>query len=121
MAAFLVDEDLPRALARLLASVGIVAYDVRDVGLSGRPDGDIAAYAAAAGYAIITRDVGFGEALYLARQPFPGALVVRYPDVVSLAALARDVTTAIRSLGDTLVSNSVVVIEPGRIRLRRAP
>ena len=120
MAAFLVDEDLPRALSRLLASVGIVAHDLRDVGLSGRPDGDIAAYAAVNGYAIITRDVGFGETLYLARPPFPGALVVRYPDVVSLATRARDLTTAIRALGDTLVSDSVVVIEPGRVRLRRA-
>jgi predicted nuclease of predicted toxin-antitoxin system len=94
VATFLVDEDLPRTLSRLLTSMGIVAYDVRDVGLSGRPDGDIAAYASTNGYVIITRDVGFGGALHLAQRSFPGILVVRYPDAVSLQSLARDVTAA---------------------------
>ena len=119
MAAFLVDEDLRRALSRLLTVAGIVAHDVRDVGLSGHPDRDIAAYAPVNGYPIITRDVGFGAALHLAGRLFPGVIVVRYPDVVGLASLVRDLTVAIRSLADTRVTDSVVVIEPGRVRVRR--
>ena len=120
MAVFLVDANLPRALSRLLTSTGLEAYDVRDVGLSDRPDRDIAAYASAQGYVIITRDVRFGAALHLAGQPFPGVLVVRYPDVVGLQDLARDLMVAIASLGDAPLRDSVVVIEPGRVRVRRA-
>ena len=120
MATFLVDEDLPRSLAHVLTAAGVVAYDVRDVGLARRPDADIAAYAAANGYAIVTRDIGFGEDLHRARQPFPGILVVRYPDVVSVATFVREVAVAIQSLADETLVDSVVVIEPGRVRVRRA-
>jgi predicted nuclease of predicted toxin-antitoxin system len=120
VAAFLVDANLPRALSRLLTSAGVVAHDVRDVGLSDRPDREIAAYASAHGYVIITRDVRFGGELHLAGQPFPGVLLVRYPDVIGLADLARSLMLAIGSLGDALLTDSVVVIEPGRVRVRRS-
>ena len=71
MAAFLIDANLPRSLCRLLTSTGVVACDVRDVGLTDGPDHDIAAYASARGYVIVTRDVRFGAELYLSGQPFP--------------------------------------------------
>ena len=38
MLRFLVDEDLPRSLARALRGAGHVAADVRDEGLRGEPD-----------------------------------------------------------------------------------
>lgn len=38
MAVFLVDEDLPRSLARLLRAESLDAEDVRDVGLRGKTD-----------------------------------------------------------------------------------
>jgi hypothetical protein len=34
--------------------------------------------------------------------------------------LARDLMVAIGSLGDTLLKDAVVVVEPGRVRVRRA-
>jgi predicted nuclease of predicted toxin-antitoxin system len=47
MAKFLVDEDLPRSLARELRQAGIDAVDVRDAGLRGRPDPDVLDFAKA--------------------------------------------------------------------------
>jgi len=38
VAKFLVDEDLPRSLARELRQAGIDAVDARDAGLRGHPD-----------------------------------------------------------------------------------
>ena len=40
---FLVDEDLPRSVAPLIRELGYDADDVRDVGLRGAPDSEIAA------------------------------------------------------------------------------
>jgi predicted nuclease of predicted toxin-antitoxin system len=42
---FLVDEDLPRSTDDLLRRYGHVAVDVRDIGLRGAKDAQIAAYA----------------------------------------------------------------------------
>jgi len=38
MTRYLVDEDLPRSLARRLGEAGVDAVDVRDVGLRGASD-----------------------------------------------------------------------------------
>jgi len=38
-------KDLPRSLAQQLQAAGLEAVDVRDVGLRGHPDDDIAQYA----------------------------------------------------------------------------
>ena len=46
---FLVDEDLPRSLAGELRAAGVDAADVRDVGLRGRTDEEVLAYAAGDG------------------------------------------------------------------------
>jgi len=42
---FLVDEDLPRAVDNLLKQHGHEAVDVRDIGLRGAKDAEIARYA----------------------------------------------------------------------------
>jgi predicted nuclease of predicted toxin-antitoxin system len=49
MARFLVDEDLPRRIARLAAARGADAVHVLDVGLRGEPDPIVLAAAVAAG------------------------------------------------------------------------
>jgi predicted nuclease of predicted toxin-antitoxin system len=38
---FLVDENLPRSLAKVLRESGFDAVDVRDLGLRGKPDSEI--------------------------------------------------------------------------------
>ena len=42
---FLVDEDLPRSVSNLLRQHGHEAVDVRDIGLRGASDKEVAAYA----------------------------------------------------------------------------
>jgi predicted nuclease of predicted toxin-antitoxin system len=42
---FLTDEDIPRSTARILRDAGFDAVDVRDVGLRGKSDALVYAYA----------------------------------------------------------------------------
>ena len=42
---FITDEDVPRSTARVLRDAGFDAVDVRDVGLRGKSDAEIFAYA----------------------------------------------------------------------------
>jgi len=56
---FLVDAQLPAALARWLAAEGHRAEHVADIGLAGAPDKAIWDYALAAGAVIVTKDEDF--------------------------------------------------------------
>jgi predicted nuclease of predicted toxin-antitoxin system len=56
---FLVDAQLPPALARLLSDAGHIAEHVVDVGLADAPDAAIWAFATLHGAIIITKDEDF--------------------------------------------------------------
>ena len=64
---FLVDNQLPRALATLLENLGHHAVHVLDVELSQVDDLAIWAYAAQYGYTIISKDADFADLALLAR------------------------------------------------------
>ena len=53
---FLLDEEMPRSTAGALRGAGHVAVDVRDVGLRGRSDPEIFAYAQAKSAILLTAD-----------------------------------------------------------------
>jgi predicted nuclease of predicted toxin-antitoxin system len=67
MPRFLVDEDLPRSLARMMLDAGLEAQDVRDVGLRGRHDDAVLDHARTNKQVLVTGDLGFGNLL---RFPF---------------------------------------------------
>jgi len=58
---FLVDAQLPPALARWIAERGYVAEHVFDLGMAGADDREIWAYAVRVGAVIITKDEDFPE------------------------------------------------------------
>jgi predicted nuclease of predicted toxin-antitoxin system len=119
MARFLVDEDLPRSLARLLRAAGLDAEDVRDVGLRGRPDTEVLQSAVAQNRVLLTADLGFANLLALPLGSHPGILVARLRNEVQITTLNAVVLDAIRAFSDDELRGSLVIVEPGRIRLRR--
>jgi len=56
---FLIDEDLPRSTGDLLRSYGHKAIDVRDIGLRGAKDSQIASYAQSRDLCLVTGDFDF--------------------------------------------------------------
>lgn len=80
MARFLVDEDLPRSLARVLADLGREASDVRDVGLRSQPDEAVMEYAVREGLTVVTGDLGFGNEVRFPPDHHRGVIVARLPN-----------------------------------------
>ena len=119
MARFLVDEDLPRSLAAQLRASGITSEDVRDVGLRGKHDDEIFAYAVAHGLTLLTADVGFGNVLRFPLGTHAGIVVARFPNEVPTATLNQAILQAVQGLSDEDTTGNLVMIEPGRLRLRR--
>lgn len=56
---FLVDVQLPRALARWIATNGFAAVHAHDIGLERAPDREICEEAQAHGHVIVTKDADF--------------------------------------------------------------
>ena len=82
MAAFLVDESLPRAVTRALVAAGHDVADVRDIGLRGAPDDAIAVHARATHQIVVSGDLDFSNALRFPPGSHPGIVVARLPDVL---------------------------------------
>jgi predicted nuclease of predicted toxin-antitoxin system len=118
MAAFLVDEDLPRSLARRLRDEGWDAQDVRDVGLRGQPDSAVFSFAQRERRALITGDGGFGNLLAFPLGSHGGVVVTAFPNEFPVPALNDAVVAALRAVEIERLDGALLVVEPGRLRLR---
>jgi predicted nuclease of predicted toxin-antitoxin system len=116
---FLVDEDLPRSTVPLLQELGYEAVDVRDVGLRGFPDDQIAAYAKANGFCLVTADGGFANIRQFPPREYPGLVVLDLPSRANLPVilrLLREFFTHPEIVRD--LSGKLAIVAFGRVRLR---
>lgn len=97
---FLVDAQLPPALARWIAERGHEAEHVGDIGLARASDGEIWKQAAATGSVIVTKDEDFAQRRAVSIAG-PQILWVRLPNtrrqalLDAFAALWRDIVAAV--------------------------
>ena len=117
---FLVDEDLPRSTDTLLEQHGHAAIDVRDIGLRGASDIEIAAYAQKHKLCLLSGDIGFSDIRNYPPGEYFGIVILRMP--------ARATSTTILTLLESLlvqtgivdqISGKLAVIESGRVRIRK--
>ncbi len=114
----LVDENTSRTLVAALRSVGYSAQHVYDAHLQGHPDSEVYSYAQAHEQIIITIDLGFAN-IFRYPPPHFGIIVLRIPNSTPLADLIKEVQNALKSLDGQNLANTLVIVEPGRIRVRR--
>ncbi|MCI0589707.1 MAG: DUF5615 family PIN-like protein [Planctomycetes bacterium] len=119
MALFLVDEDLPRSLARGLRGGGVLAEDVRDTGLHGRTDEEVLDAAGMRGAVLVTADVGLADRARRRGGSGLGLVIVRYPNEISIATLVGAVVEILSGISDEDLRGAIVIVEPGRVRIRR--
>ena len=112
---------MPRSTARILRGAGYTADDVRDVGLRGHSDADVFAYAQGHSLTVITADLGFANLLTYPLGTHAGIVVVRVPNEITTAALNDELLRALAGLRDEQLAGLLVIVEPGRVRLRRPP
>jgi predicted nuclease of predicted toxin-antitoxin system len=115
---FLTDENVSRLVVERLRAVG---FDVISIGetRSGMPDKGVLDTADAEGRVLITEDRDFGELVIRQRLGVRGIILLEL-DRLSNATEANMVAEVVSAHSDKLLGN-LVVIEPGRIRVRPLP
>ena len=113
---FLADESCDFAVVRALRADG---HDVVAVSQThrGAPDDIVIDLAVREGRVLLTEDRDFGQLVLDSNLPATGVIYIRFPMIVR-ESLARVVADYVARAGPSLV-DQFVVIQPGRVRVRR--
>lgn len=118
---FLVDENLPPRLARLLTASGHDAVHVRDLEAARAPDSAVMSRAASEDRVIVSADTDFGALLAQARATKPSVILVR--EIVGLrpAELAGVIVDQLDILEPHFRTGAIAAITATGIRVRPLP
>ena len=121
MLKFVIDEDMPRSTAKLLIANGFDALDVRDCGLRGKDDTAVFEFAQKNEAILLTGDLGFGNLLHFPVGTHSGIFIAHFPNEISSSELNNQILTAFRSLKENDFRGNLLILEPGKLRIRRGP
>lgn len=116
--AFKLDENLSRHLKSELAVLGLDSLTAADEGLLSHPDAEIAAAARHEERVLLTLDLDFANVIKYPPGSHPGIVLFR-PSTLGPRAVNRFIVTFLREYDLTAVSGCLLVVEPGRVRVRR--
>jgi predicted nuclease of predicted toxin-antitoxin system len=117
---FLLDMNLPPALADRLRAEGHDAIHVLDTGYGDLPDSDIFVRAATDGRIVVTFDLDFGEIAGLVHGAGSSVVLLRLR-LVRRSHLWDRLKLAIAAAGEAMEAGAIVLVEDTRIRIRRMP
>ena len=116
---FLIDADLPRATASVLARHGHEGVDVRDIGLGDAADAEIAQHAREEGFCLITGDFDFSDMRAYPPHQYPGLVVLKLPRNATARYILQLVESFLKQ--DRLIAamaGRLAIVQSGRVRLR---
>ena len=119
MPKFVIDEDMPRSTGKALKEEGYEVKDVRDHGLRGADDKDIYQFARREKSVLLTGDTGFGNILRFPLGEHWGILLVHFPSEVSTKEMNGHLVADLKHIREGDFKGNLIILEPGRIRIRR--
>lgn len=115
---FLADESCDFAVVRALRAKGHDVLAVSEI-CRGAEDHYVIALARREERILLTEDKDFGRLVYLAGVPKVGVILLRFP-ATARRALCNAVVRLVHQWKEKL-KGSFVVVQPGRVRIRRLP
>jgi predicted nuclease of predicted toxin-antitoxin system len=114
---FKIDENLPAEIKHLLNQAGHDALTVKDQGLTGNPDTNLAAVCLGEDRVFITADLDFSDIRAYPPEKYPGIMVIRSDrqDKPTMVELFRPVLDL---LSKEQVNRRLWIIEKDRVRVR---
>ena len=114
----LIDENLPRSLVLDLQQLGYASEHVYALKMGGAKDPAVFAYAQSHSAILLTSDKDFSNVLAYP-PPHAGIIVVEIPDTLEPEARKRAIIRELSTLSGQSLDNTLVILEPGRVRVRR--
>lgn len=114
-----IDEDLPRKLDEALKKLGWEIKDVRDFGLRGKSDVEIIGFAKECKAVLFSSDRDFLNILKYPPREYYGIIVINFPNEISTEFLIKEIEKALVKISLEDFKGNLIVIEPGKIRIRR--
>jgi predicted nuclease of predicted toxin-antitoxin system len=118
---FLIDNALSPLVAEGLREAGHDAVHVRDYGLEAATDEEIFDRARHEERSVVSADTDFGTILASRHESVPSVVLFRHGAEHHPTNQASLLLRNLPVLEDALEAGSVVVIEPGRVRVRSLP
>lgn len=115
---FLADESCDFAVVSALRAAGHDVIAVSDFA-RGAEDAAVVDAARSQRRILLTEDKDFGQLVFAAARASTGVILIRWP-VSARSVLGAAVVQLVASHGDSL-TESFVVVEPGRVRISRSP
>lgn len=116
----LLDQGVPRSTVKRLASGGIVAQHVGDLGMSTAADAAILELAHRLQSVVVTLDADFHRLLAASRATAPSVIRIRI-EGLNGDALASILAQVLIKAEPELAAGAVVSVTPNRIRVRSLP
>ena len=114
-----IDEDLHRSFSKVLSSLRFSALDVRDHGLRGASDEKVFLFAQKRKAILCSADLGFANTLIYQVKRHCGIVILRYPNELSTDAINEDVSALLSKLTPNDYTGSLIILSPGKLRIRR--
>jgi predicted nuclease of predicted toxin-antitoxin system len=116
---FLIDADLPRRTAGLLKTYGHESVDVRDVGLGGASDQEVAEYGCANRLCLLTGDFGFADIRNYPPERSGGLVVLEIPKNATADRILRLLESLLRQ-ADIVerLPGRLAIVQWGNVRIR---
>ena len=118
---FVLDENLAEAIGDSLITAGHSAVHVRSVGLQSASDLVVLDYAASQGAVLISADTDFGAIMAATHRTAPSFVLLRHERGRRAERVADMILGNLDQVLGDLETGAVVVIEDGRVRVRRLP
>ena len=119
MARFILDEDVPLSLAVALRRAGHDASHIQEVGLKGATDREVFDFARSRQAALVTADVELADARALHGELHYGLVLVRMPPEMPASTVIMETTRLLERIAEEDLEDSLLVLEPGRVRIRK--
>jgi len=119
MLRFVLDEDVQLSLAAILRDAGHEAVHIQDLGLKGAGDEEVFAEAQSRGSVLVTGDIGLADLRLLSRTDHHGVVLLRMPAELPTDAMNREIMRLLLIVPEREFAGSIVVVEPGNLRVRR--
>lgn len=116
---FVIDEDQPRSIGRLLKKQGREVKDIRDHGLRGAADDKIYQFAQKNKAVLLTSDFGFSNILHYPPKNHQGVVIVHFPNEMTTETVNQEIMKQLREFqNEDDFRGRLIILEPGKVRTR---